>query len=84
MFSMEEKQAIATAIEKILLDLNHPEMPKDKPSFELFVQGAQTWSWAVIKPNWTFEGPDAEVPGKNPWNEIARQVIPESPVDNGK
>ena len=30
MFSVKEKQFIANQIERILLELNHPEMPKDK------------------------------------------------------
>jgi hypothetical protein len=31
MFSKEEKQLIAGAIEGVLLSLNHPEMPKPEP-----------------------------------------------------
>jgi hypothetical protein len=52
MFSMEQKNKIAAAIEKVLLDLNHPEMPKEKPLFLLHVDGSEPWSWDDIRPNW--------------------------------
>ena len=55
MFSTEEKQHIASEIEKLLLSLNHREMPKDKPVFHLHVDGKEVWSWADIKPNWLFK-----------------------------
>lgn len=55
MFSPKEKQFIAAAVEKAILSLNHPEMPKSNPAFILHVVGAEDWSWADIKPNWTFE-----------------------------
>ena len=54
MFSMQEKKHIAEEIEKLLLKLNHPEMPKEKPIFHLHIYGKESWSWADIKPNWTF------------------------------
>jgi len=54
MFSVKEKQFISAQIEKLLLDLNHPEMPKEKPVFFLKVMGKEDWSWAEIKPNWKF------------------------------
>ena len=69
MFSVKEKQKIAAEIEKLLLDLNHPEMPNEKPKFHLHVDGAESWSWADIRPNWEYG--DKE-PGVNPWNEVAR------------
>ena len=72
MFSMDEKVQIANAVEKVLLELNHPEMPKDKPMFNLHVDGKESWSWADIKPNWTFND---KLPGLNPWNEVAREVM---------
>ena len=31
MFDIKEKQKIAAAIEKVLLEINHPEMPDEKP-----------------------------------------------------
>ena len=54
MFSMQEKKHIAEKIEELLLSLNHPEMPKEKPIFHLHIEGKESWSWADIKPNWTF------------------------------
>ena len=45
MFSKEEKQKIAKAVEDILLEINHPEMPKEKPRFHLHVDGKESWSW---------------------------------------
>ena len=55
MFSMEEKKFLSTKIEKLLLGLNHPEMPKIRPEFKLHVDGAESWSWADIEPNHHFE-----------------------------
>jgi hypothetical protein len=68
MFSKSEKQFIAAEIEKILLNLNHPEMPKERPKFSLHVDGAESWSWADIQPNWVYENKE---PGVNLWNEMA-------------
>jgi len=67
MFSQQQKQHIAAEIEKLLLSLNHPEMPKERPSFTLHVDGKERMSWADIKPNWTFSSENP--PGINPWNE---------------
>jgi hypothetical protein len=75
MFSLKEKQFIAKEIEKLLLDLNHPEMPKEKPMFILKVDGKESWSFAEIKPNWTF-GIDNS-PNINPFNENARDILEE-------
>lgn len=72
MFSLSEKRMIAAEVEKLLLSLNHPEMPKEKPRFRLHVDGAESWSWADIEPNWTF---DDRAPGVNPWNEVARDAM---------
>jgi len=69
MFSMKEKQEISKAVEKIILGFNHPEMPKEKPMFYLKITGKESWSWADIEPNWTFEN---KAPGVNPWNERDR------------
>ena len=54
MFSTEEKQRIARELEKILLSLNHPEMPKEKVEFKLHVDGKEDWSWADIESNHKF------------------------------
>lgn len=68
MFSMEQKQEIAAKVEELLLALNHPEMPDAKPGFTLSVKGAESWSWAEIRPNWTFNRDNP--PGVNFFNEI--------------
>ena len=72
MFNKEEKQKIAEAIEKILLDLKHPEMPKEKPTWKIHIEGKESWSWADIEPNWMYE---AIAPSVNPWNEKAREIL---------
>lgn len=73
MFSLKEKQFIAKEIEKLLLGLDHPEMPKEKPMFTLRVEGKEDWSFAEIKQNWTF-GID-NPPNINPFNEEARDIL---------
>lgn len=72
MFSTEEKRTIAEKIEKLLLELNHPEMPEARPSFSLHVGGAEGWSWADIEPNWTYGDGKPET---SPWNENARDLM---------
>lgn len=67
MFSVAQKQQIAAAVEKILLDIGHPEMPTEKPWFFLKVVGKEDWSYADIEPNWRFAD---KAPGINPWNEM--------------
>ena len=51
MFSTKEKQHIAKEIERILIELDHPEMPVTKLYFKLHVDGEESWSWADIEPN---------------------------------
>lgn len=67
MFSTKEKQFIADSIEKILKSLDHPEMPKEKLSFKIHIDGKEDWSWADIEPNWKWD----QTPNKkrNLWNE---------------
>ncbi len=72
MFSVEEKKKVSEEIEKLLLGLNHPEMPKEKPTFHLRVDGKESWSWADIKPNWTFD--ENNRPSVNPFNEASREL----------
>ena len=74
MFTVEEKRKIAKAIEDILLELNHPEMPKEKPEFQLTVDGKSEWSWAIIHPNWQVDEHQARLLA-NPWNEVAREEL---------
>ena len=62
MFSAAEKKKISEAIEKVLLEINHPEMPKEKPVFKLHVDGKESCSWADIEPNWIFNKDNVPVP----------------------
>lgn len=64
MFSVREKRLISDAVQKILRDTKHPELPKGEISFRLQVNGAQSWSWANILNNGAVENPLA-----NPHNE---------------
>ena len=69
MFSMAQKMQIAQAVEKVLLSFDHPEMPKEKPIFQLRVEGEEAWSWANIEPNWLFDDEHKKA-GINPHNEM--------------
>lgn len=65
MFSVQQKREIAEAIQTILRDTNHPELPKDGDiKFHLHVEGAESWSWADILNNSSISKPSV-----NPWNE---------------
>ena len=65
MFSIQQKRDISEAVQKILRETNHPELPTDREiSFTLHVDGAEPWSWADIRNNGT-----VAVPTVNPWNE---------------
>lgn len=65
MFSVRQKREIADAVQQILRATHHPELPQGEIKFELFVEGAEAWSWAKIHNN----GAVAD-PGVNPWNEM--------------
>ena len=64
MFSVREKRDIADKVQKILREMNHPELPKDEIKFHLHVKGAEGWSWADIKNNGS-----VLIPGVNLHNE---------------
>ena len=64
MFSVRQKRNIADAVQKILRDTNHPELPKGEINFILDVSGAGDWSYASIRNNG-----DVDDPSVNPWNE---------------
>jgi len=64
MFSIQQKREISEAVQKILADTKHPELPEGEISFTLHVNGAEDWSWADIKNNGSVTRP-----GVNPWNE---------------
>lgn len=64
MFSVAQKRKIADAIQKILRETKHPELPEGEISFHLHVDGVEPWSWADIKNNGAVDSPSV-----NPWNE---------------
>ena len=64
MFSVRQKREIAEAVQKLLRDTNHPELPKGEIVFRLFVDGKDEWSWAEIANNGSVKTPEV-----NPWNE---------------
>ncbi len=64
MFSVQQKRDISDAIQKILRDTNHPELPDSEVNFLLHVDGAEGWSWADIRNNGAVTNPSI-----NPHNE---------------
>ena len=66
MFSIQEKRDISTAIQKILRNTAHPELPPPEReiTFNLKVIGEEAWSWAEIKNNAAVTDPSL-----NPHNE---------------
>lgn len=64
MFSVQQKREIADAVQKILRETNHPELPSAEIQFELRVSGSESRSWAYIRNNGAVTNPDV-----NPWNE---------------
>lgn len=64
MFSVQQKRHIAEAVQKILRDTNHPELPEGEIQFRLQISGGQGWSFAEIQNNGAVKNP-----GVNPWNE---------------
>ncbi len=64
MFSVRQKREIADAVQKVLRATNHPELPAGEISFNLHVDGAESWSWADIKNNGA-----VQYAGVNPHNE---------------
>ena len=69
MFSVDQKRAISDAVQKILRDTKHPELPEGEIQFRLTVLGAQPWSWAQIRNNGAVINPYA-----NPWNEAQAKL----------
>ena len=51
MLSVKQKREIASAVQKIIRDTNHPELPEGEISFHLHINGAESWSWADIRNN---------------------------------
>ena len=75
MFSVKQKRDISEAVQRILRDTRHPELPKGEIQFSLHVDGAETWSWADIRNNGAVKNP-----GVNPWNERQAEALPEPEV----
>jgi len=67
MFSVAEKRSISNAVQRILRETAHPELPAGEIEFTLHVKGVQAWSWADIQNNGA-----VLVPTANPWNERKR------------
>ncbi len=51
MFSVAQKRQIAEAVQKVLRDTQHEELPAGEITFTLHVDGASPWSWADIRNN---------------------------------
>ncbi len=64
MFSVRQKREISDAVQKILRDTGHPDLPEGEIQFSLRVQWAQSWSWADIRNNGAGSNPNI-----NPHNE---------------
>ena len=68
MFSIRQKREIAEAIQKILRDTEHPELPEGEIEFHLNVEGRKDLphpSFAYIQNNGAIMCPDI-----NPHNEL--------------
>lgn len=65
MFSLNQKRQISDAVQRILRETNHPELPIGEIQFHLHVNGDADWSWADIKNNGAVTQPTI-----NPWNEL--------------
>jgi len=66
MFSIRQKREIAQAVQEILRNTQHPELPKDEIQFTLEVKGAESWSWAIIKNNSVV----TDTSNANPFNKL--------------
>ena len=64
MFSVKQKRTISDAVQKVLRDTNHPELPEGEIRFNLNVEGEGFVSWANIQNNEAVSNPSV-----NPWNE---------------
>jgi len=68
MFSLRQKREISDAVQKILRETGHPELPDTEIQFHLHVIGAENWSWADIRNNGSVKDP-----GINMHNEMLDQ-----------
>ncbi len=70
MFSVQQKREISDAVQKILRDTQHPELPATgEVSFSLNVAGSESWSYATIVNNGAVGDPDV-----NPHNELMAEL----------
>lgn len=81
MFSVQQKRAISEAVQRILKDTAHPELPRGEIQFRLHVDGVCTLSWADIRNNGAVKNPSV-----NQWNEsqgvakpVKEQPCPDQP-----
>ena len=65
MFSLRQKREIADAVQRVLRDTAHPELPAGEIQFHLHIKGAESWSWADIRNNGAVPNP-----GVNPHNQL--------------
>ena len=73
MFSIRQKREISEAIQKILRDTGHPELPEGEIQFHIEVWGNNSFSWARIRNNGVVENPSF-----NPHNEMMDQMDEDS------
>ncbi len=78
MFSVAQKRKISDAVQAILRETGHAELPKGEIQFLLHVDGAEAWSWADIRNNGA-----VPVPGVNPWNERNEAKSVPAPPEHG-
>ncbi len=64
MFSVRQKREIAAAVQTVLRNTNHPELPEGEIKFLLDVRGASEASFAIIQNNGAITSPAV-----NPHNE---------------
>lgn len=64
MFSIDQKRKISDAVQQVLRETGHPELPDGEIKFLLHVDGKGPWSWADIRNNGQVTQPTI-----NPWNE---------------
>jgi hypothetical protein len=76
MFSVEQKRQISNAVQNVLRNTGHPELPSGEIQFHLHVDGAESWSWADIKNNGAVTNP-----GVNPWNESQAETAAKQQSD---
>ncbi len=58
MFSIRQKREISEAVQTILRETMHPELPDGEITFHLRVSGSTNMSWADIQNNGSIPNPD--------------------------